>query len=497
MNIIQSRSIQLAMRPIAVLILAAIVFAALTPGTLAEAKGRRTGVFGTVVQSPANGQVEVISRNGVITLTISDKTKIVTKRGGLELDEVNPGDSATGYYEEKGGQNVAGKLTFLAGDDPVTFEHIIGVVVDITDDTITLQTGDGDEVELETPPTADEVTEGSLIVTAVEQNSETGELDAQAIASAEKTVEKLNDAIGNEITLAQQKLLKVRMSETASAHLTKLYATLDEIKRDSQAKIDAAFAEFEQNYKKTLDPADLENLRVVIYGRVLAVSTTQLTVAANGNGRRSHLIVNEDVEVHLLDGIQGIYSNVLPQMYVEVSAIPQTQASSPIARLIKLVPAPESPGKNDEGGKKISGTIVIVDDGDSGTQQLIVITDPDGSDDAVNVTPDTIITGEEELEPGQEVEVTVGDDGFTAEEVEVVEPSEDDDTPTPTPSPPVEYKLSGKIREVIGDSVILDDVYLTLNDIMPVDDPLTVGEQIQFTVIIDEQGRWVIMGIEP
>ncbi|MBC8453194.1 MAG: hypothetical protein H8D69_01835, partial [Chloroflexi bacterium] len=306
MKNIETKITKQVVRPLAIFILALVVLSTLAPNSVAEAKRGeiRIGVFGTVIHAPANGIVGVITRSGSLTLTITDETKIVTKRNGLELDEVSPGDSVTGYYTEANGLLVAGKLTFLADNSPVTIEHILGVVIDTTPDTVTVQTNNGGQVEIPTPdtPAANGIQEGSLVVTAVETNSETGELDVVALATAASTVEKLNDSIGNEISLAQQKLLKTRMSETASAHLTRLYATLDEIKRESQAKINAAFAEFEQNYKKTFDPADLESLRVVIEGRVLTKTEQQLVVAAQGNGRRSYLVIPDGVEVQLIDG---------------------------------------------------------------------------------------------------------------------------------------------------------------------------------------------------
>jgi hypothetical protein len=124
---------------------------------------------------------------------------------------------------------------------------------------------------------------------------------------------------------------------------------------------------------------------------------------------------------------------------------------------------------------------------------VIVVDSPDGSEGAAVVTPDTNIDGD--LQPGQEVEVTLGDDGFSAEEVVVTSP-EGSVEPTPTLAPPAEYKLIGKIREVSSVGVILDDVYLTIDAAFPSTEPLVVGEEIEFTITIGESGRWVIVGVE-
>lgn len=505
---IQIKETNLFVRSLAIFILALVVLSTLSPNSVAEAKGKdnRIAVFGTVIHAPVDGTVGVITRTGALTITITDDTKIVTKNNGLELADVSPGDSITGYYTESDGLLIAGKLTFLAADSPITIEHILGVVIDITDDTITVQTNNGEEVEIPTPgtPADDGIQEGSLIVAAIEENSETGELDVMALATAARTVERLNDAIGNEISLAQQKLLKIRMSATASAHLTRLYATLDSIKLESQAKINAAFAEFEQNYKKSFDPADLESLRVVITGRVLTKTKNQIVVAANGNGRRSYIVIPDGVEVQLIDGTQGTYNDVPPDVYVEISAIPQTTTTSPIARLIKIVPTPNNGNGNSGPQKeKIKGTIIVVDNPGNGSQKVIVIGNGGGSDKAAVITSDTTISGDGTLEEGQEVEVILGEDGISAEQVDVItDPTDDaagdDETlPTATPAPPMRFSLAGKIRELSSTGVILDDVYLVLDTSSPATGPLSVGQRIEFTVVVDDNGNWTIVGIEP
>jgi hypothetical protein len=94
------------------------------------------------------------------------------------------------------------------------------------------------------------------------------------------------------------------------------------------------------------------------------------------------------------------------------------------------------------------------------------------------------------------VEVTLGDDGFSADGVEVVSQDDQPTDPIVTPGPPPQYTLIGKVREVSVAGVILDDVFLTIIDTSPTTDPLTVGQEIQFTVEVDEDGRFVIVGID-
>jgi hypothetical protein len=211
-------------------------------------------------------------------------------------------------------------------------------------------------------------------------------------------------------------------------------------------------------------------------------------------------MIPADVSVVLFDGSNGTIGDVTHDNWVDITATSQTGTTSPIARVIKIVSSPDGPensgnsnsnGKNDD--DTLTGIIVLVDAGKSSNQRVVVVSNPDGSDGAAGINPDTVVSGDTELEPGQEVEITLGDDGFSATNIEVTPPIE----PTATPVPPIEYILSGKIRSVSGQGVILDDVFLALDTNSPTTDPLVVGQDIQFKVIIDADGRWVVVGIEP
>jgi len=485
-------------RLLSILTLAVLIFGVLgSEGSPVSARESRIALFGTVVTADIDGELDVATRKGVVTITIDRKTKIDSKRGSLKLKDVSSGDSVTGYYTEKDDELIAGKLTFRERKAKKIFKHLVGVVVKKKGDSLTVQTAEGEQVTVESngDPDDDSAEQGSLIVTVVEEDEETGDIDAKAVRTAEETIKRLGEAIDQEISLAQEKLLKVRMSETASGHLTSLYATLDEIQEEAQEKIEAALTEFQETYTQTLDENLMAPPLAIIKGKVLSKTPIRLVVAANGNGHRSFIILDGAVDVELLNGSIGAIQDVLPGAFVEVSVTPQTKISSPIARSIKIIPNPTSPGNSNKHDDTITGTIVLVDNGNSGTQKVIVVDNPDGTEGVAAVTPETTITGDgDELEPGQEIEIVLGDDGFSAEEVVVV-PSTTD--PISTPAPPIEYKLTGTIREVMGNNVILDDVYLTLDSSSPTTDPLTSGDQIEFTVVVNEQGQWVIVGVEP
>ena len=465
----------------------ALLVALMSSSAIADAKGNRQAVFGTVVAAPANDSIDIATRDGLITLVIDNKTKIDTKRGRLPLDEVSAGDSVAGYYTEGDSELTATKLSFKPRKADRQTKHVVGVVVDKEDDTLTVLTPDGETVEV-TPsddPENDPTEPGSLIITVVEENLETG----------------------------------------------------DEIKAESKAKIEAAFAEFQANYTTTLDENLLAPPLVHITGKVLAKTLAQIIIVKNGNGRRSFVLIPADVEVILPDGTTGTYGEVLENSFVDISAIPQSQTSSPIARIIEIQPDAETPGnsggnsnKNGNGNnsaEKLRGTIILVTPSNDGTHTIIVVDSSVGPDTAAAVTDSTIVTGDGELAPGVQVEVTLESDGFTAKEVEIIEQEESSEagtpaaapTPTPeatatetptatatatptdseaaesSPEPPKEYILTGKIRSFSVEGITLDDVYLDLGSIATNDESFTIGEEVQFTVIVDESGQWIVVGV--
>ena len=207
---------------------------------VAEAKAERIAIFGTAMDAPHDGILLVATRSGVINLTITSDTVINSKKGYITLSQVQSGSQVVGYFYEESDQQIAAKLAFKKRNAKSNQKHLIGVVVEKKGKKLTIQTTDGEEVEVEVEvsesPTDDPTTEGSLVVSVVEENEDTGALDALGLRTAEETIARLNEAIDHEITLAQAKLLKVRMSETASVHLTRLYATLDEIQAEAEEK---------------------------------------------------------------------------------------------------------------------------------------------------------------------------------------------------------------------------------------------------------------------
>ena len=513
-------SLYKSVRYAAVAFMAILLVATQTFGSAADtalAAGKKSSVFGTVTSVPRSGRLDVTTREGKLTLHFDDKTKIrgTNKKKNFRFLDVKKGMSVVGYYMTDGDELLAKNLTFVPRKSKKAVRHIVGVVLKKKGKDITVKTANGDQVQFSAPEEVetDEAGEGSMVAVAVEEDEDSGELEATALVTAQSTIEKLSQSITNEIGLAQQQLLKVRVSETAAVHLNRLYETLDEIEADAQARISAAYTEYEAAYEATLSESGIESVTMDVVGQIVSVSGTGLIVRSSADSTDWNLEFADGLTVHLADGTTGDILAVRSGMTVEAVVIPATADNGPIVTSITILPTPEVvivvPA--DSSTDTITGTIILVDDATSETETVIVVTQPDGTDSATSVTPETvvIVDGEEvsaeDLEAGQEVEVTLEDDGFTAEEIQAAPPTETDPVPTTTAIPaatttpittPIEYLLIGKIRSLVAGEVILDEVSLFMGEGSPVLDPSSVGQEVQLRVVVDGSGRMTVVGIQ-
>ena len=490
--------------------IALIVTVAVLPIPTASAKEHKTAVFGTVVSEPHDDRIDIATRSGVMSLIIDEDTKLRKGKREIEFSDVRAGMTVAGYYAESDDGPVAKKLKFKARKRKWSYEHVVGVVLEKNGDTVTVQTSTGEHVviDLVDATGTSNVEPGSLIATVVEVDATTGELTSTALQTAQETVERLSAAIDFEISLAQRQLLEIRMSETAAVHMTRLYETLDEIKAESQARIQAAYAEYQASYDATLKENSLASVAVQMSGRVLGVSASELHVESLSDGTRWDFSVTAATVVELSSGTWGTISDIVVGQTVEVSASPGAPPAWPVARVIRVLPADDIVAVSTTAAAPtedtITGTIVLVQTGPQETGTVVVVSLPDGSDSAASLTEDTvvIVDGEEldidELEVGQEVEIALAADGFSAEKVTVGEPVEqtpvpDDGAPNAPVTPPL-YTLIGTLRSISETGVVLDGVQLTIDNLSTTWGSSTVGQQIELEFYVDSEGRLVVRG---
>ena len=466
----------------AVLIVTVVVAPPTPTASAAEVK---TAIFGTVAALPKRDRIDIATRSGVISLKIDKATIIRGRTGELKLSLVDAGMTVAGYYVEKKKGPFAVTLAFVNRTQIRIFEHVVGVIIERNRSTITVRTFTGELVVIELANDGSDQTEvGSLIATVVERDATTGELTSTALQTAQETVKRLSESIDYEISLAQRELLKIRMSEMATVHMTRLHETLSEINVDTQARIRAAYTEFQASYEATMKEVASDSITVQMTGTVLSVFASELHVESLTDGTRWSFGVTDSTVVELSGGAAGTIADIVAGQTVEVDAIPISPVDWPIANVIRVVPddAPApTPVPTDD---TITGTIILID---SGTVVVVVL--DDGTDSAAALNEDTvvIVDGEQlsvdELEAGQEVQIILADDGFSAQEVTAV---------APVAAP--EYTLIGILRSIDEFGVVLDGVQLTLDNFATTWDASTIGQQVELRFYVDDAGRLVVTG---
>ena len=481
-------SVPMVLRIAAAFISAAVLIVTVVvapPTPTASAAEVKTAIFGTVAALPKRDRIDIATRSGVISLKIDKATIIRGRTGELKLSLVDAGMTVAGYYIEKKKGPVAVTLAFVNRTQIRIFEHVVGVIIERNRSTITVRTFTGELVVIELAGDGSDQTEvGSLIATVVERDATTGELTSTALQTAQETVKRLSESIDYEISLAQRELLKIRMSEMATVHMTRLHETLSEINVDTQARIRAAYTEFQASYEATMKEVASDSITVQMTGTVLSVFASELHVESLTDGTRWSFGVTDSTVVELSGGAAGTIADIVAGQTVEVDAIPISPVDWPIANAIRVVPddvpAP-TPVPTDD---TITGTIVLVD---SGTVVVVVL--DDGTDGAAGLNEDTvvIVDGEQlsidELEAGQEVQIILADDGFSAQEVTAA---------APVAAP--EYTLIGILRSVNEFGVVLDGVQLTLDNFSTTWDASTIGQQVELRFYVDDEGRLVVTG---
>jgi len=481
----------------------------------AFAASNRAGLFGTVVNEPHDGQITVATRSAVLTLTADGKTKYIQDKKKVSLSDIHAGMTVTGYYYTDG--NVAGHLTLRKRDKKETFLHVVGVVLEKNGKSLTVKKQDGKQVEIKSPDEDDNenIEPGSMVAAVVEEDPETGDLEVTAIQTASETIEQLKKSITSEISNAQKKLLKARISETASVHLTRLYETLDEIAADTAERIEAAYAEYQAAYDETMQEISDGPVTIDVSGEVLSILPLEIAVKSDSDGTVWVLGITGQTTFVRSNGSSGTITDIARHSHVDINATPKKGNALAKANVISVVPVPinEPSPAFEPSDDTITGTIILVDDVAPDANAVIVVTQPDGSDSAASLTPDTvvIVEGEEvtvaDLEPGQEVEVVLEDDGISASTVHAVQAAPE---PTGTPSPSgieptaspgtvittVEHTIVGTIKQVVGNDLVLDGVRLIMGGTISPPTQSQVGQEIRLRVVIDDAGRWIVVGIQ-
>jgi hypothetical protein len=422
------------LRRLAALVLALFIASTMTvlpavQSARADDDDRR--VSGTVLRITDNS-LKIAGKNGLKLVYIDSATEIVDGDEPIRRSDIHTGDKASARVVQGGdGRYTATKLRIRNKSRSKKIEHITGVVIERGDHSFTIAKRDGRPAKVHVDDDEEAPEIADVVTAIVEEDVATGDLQAMQIELVEQIVRKLEASLASEINEAKAEVLRKIIDESARQHLDVLNQTLDEVEAEAQEKIEAALEKFRTDYAAVAERVGNAPPEESYTGVISELTGSTITISSTtGDGSRTFEITGETGIVIEGVDVASLVDLVLGQM-VTVSFIPEAEGSvePPLALVMTAQPPalpPEVTDAIDElSDGVVTGEITIVEDDGSG-EVVIVITDNEtGETVGVSVTPESNITidgqsgSPADLEPEQNVEVTVADDGVTAENVVV------------------------------------------------------------------------------
>lgn len=392
----------------------------------------RRGVSGTVM-SVGSTSLRVAIKSGLETVFVDANTRIKRGRNDIALSDVTPGDRISASVEPLESNLLLAKKIKVRGKSSVKqIQHLTGVVIERNATSFRLASRNGTSVEIEIEEGQDPPSIADVVTTIVENDLATGRIKAKQIDRVEKIVQRLEASLSKQVDKAKIAVLKKIIDESARQHLDTLNQTLDQVEDEAKEKIGAALTKFRTDYAGVAERVGNEIPEESYEGVIADVSTSAISVASpTGSGSRTFTVSTETVIV--LEGTENASTlDLVLGQSVAVSFLPSIDGSDEgaTALSIEVLPPALPPIVADIVDELsedvIQGDITVVEDGTATESDVIIIDEAESGDTiGVEVTEDTeiIVDGQtgttDELEPGQQVEVTVADDGVTAETVVV------------------------------------------------------------------------------
>ena len=210
-------------------------------------------VFGTAVEIRPPTAIVVASTGGLVTLTFdSDSELKIGSSAGLVADVVE-GDRVISTAARNSEDELVALKTIVrvANSQPIT-KHVVGVVTNATDEELSIQTRNGDVVNVLIPAGIDALAVGDGITMVARLDRSSGVLTAVGFELASATVERIQRARDQAANLAELARLSQIATDARSKHLSALDDASRALKRviDSgrvdQATLDTATKQFNE-----------------------------------------------------------------------------------------------------------------------------------------------------------------------------------------------------------------------------------------------------------
>lgn len=210
----------------------------LQPGTLSiasadtvHAKSNIQAIFGTAVEVRAPQSIVVASSSGLVDLHFDQNSELRIDSELATVADVSEGDRVISTAHDVGGELVALKTIVKLANSKSAFRHIVGVVSDVSEDTLSIQTRFGDVVQVANPAGLDELSPGDGLTLVARLDRSSGILTAIGFELTAKTIARIEAARDQAKTQAELDRLSQITVEARSKHLSGLDDTMRALQR--------------------------------------------------------------------------------------------------------------------------------------------------------------------------------------------------------------------------------------------------------------------------
>ena len=212
----------------------AIVFAALLvtimfSGSVASAETAPVdsrdikAMFGTAVEIRPPTAIVIASTGGLVTLNFDSESELKIGSNAGDVADVIEGDRviSTAVINPDGELVALKTIIRVANSQPIT-KHVVGVVTSVTEEGLSIQTRNGDVVDVLIPAGIDALAVGDGITMVARLDRSSGVLTAVGFELARTTVERIQNAREHAANQAELARLSQIATDARSKHLSAL-----------------------------------------------------------------------------------------------------------------------------------------------------------------------------------------------------------------------------------------------------------------------------------
>jgi hypothetical protein len=198
-------------------------------------------VFGTVVEVSLPDAITVATNSDVVRLMVPGNDVFTGDIGALE--DVSEGDRVVAsVHVEVDETTTIDRILVIPDLTKTVTRHILGVILDAEDGTISIQDRDGNTVTIDVPEGVTVPDIGTVVTAVAQLDRATGRLLAQAFDRVEDAVQRLQEATDRNEGSDLGDELEDRLEQARDQHLSALERAREALERARQA-VEAAEAE--------------------------------------------------------------------------------------------------------------------------------------------------------------------------------------------------------------------------------------------------------------